>query len=302
MKSLNNSLVHGLTVLFFVMEAQSVSAAAITFNSALPVAKGEFVNREQVVLMRSEHEPGGLQRNMQVNSLVSVLGYGVSGKLAAFIALPYADKELRLSMNGSRVGRSNDDFGDLTIFGRYTFWQQDAPGQTFRIAGFGGVKAPTGSDDESDNLGRLPISVQPGTGAWDGFGGIVATYQTLEYQLDGQLAYRANGSAHSFEAGDETRLDASLQYRLWPRTLDADLVGFLYGVLETNLVYRDRNETHGQDDPNTGGTTLFLTPGLQFVTKRVILEVAVQLPVSQNLNGTALETDYLLRTGFRWNF
>ena len=169
-------------------------------------------------------------------------------------------------------------------------------------AGFGGVKAPTGSDDKSDSLGRLPISVQPGTGAWDGFGGIVATYQTLEYQLDGQLAYRANGSAHSFEAGDETRLDGSLQYRLWPRTLGADLVGFLYGVLETNLVYRDRNEAHGQDDPNSGGTTLFLTPGLQFVTKRVILEVAVQLPVSQNLNGTALETDYILRTGFRWNF
>jgi len=302
MKYHNNSLASGLPLLFFAIAAQPVSAAPITFNTALPVAKGEFINREQVVIMRSGDDPSGLRRDMQVNSLVSVLGYGISGKLAVFVALPYADKELSLSMNGSRVERSNDAFGDLTTFGRYTFWQQDAPGQTFRIAGFGGVKAPTGSDDQSDSLGRLPVPVQPSTGAWDGFGGIVATYQTLEYQLDGQLAYRVNGSANSFEAGDEARLDASLQYRLWPRTLGADLAGFLYGVLETNLIYRDHNEVQGQDDPNSGGTTLFITPGLQYVTKRMILEAAVQLPVSQNLNGTALETDYILRTGFRWNY
>ena len=79
MKSLNNSLVRGLTLLFFVTAAQSVSAAAITFNTALPVAKGEFINREQVVLTRSEGDPTGLQRDMQVNSLVSVLGYGGYG-------------------------------------------------------------------------------------------------------------------------------------------------------------------------------------------------------------------------------
>ena len=302
MKFRNNSLVIGLPLLFFTVAAQSVSAAPITFNTALPVAKGEFINREQVVIIRSSDDPSSSDRDMQVNSLVSVLGYGISGKLAAFVALPYADKELSVSINGSRVERSNNDFGDLTTFGRYTFWQQDAPGQTFRIAGFGGVKAPTGSDDEVDSLGRLPIPVQPSTGAWDGFGGIVATYQTLDYQLDGQLAYRVNGSANSFDAGDEARLDASLQYRLWPRTLSADLPGFLYGVLETNFLYRDHNEVQGQDDPNSGGTTLFLTPGLQYVTKRVILEAAVQLPASQDLNGTALETDYILRTGFRWNF
>lgn len=306
MKYLNKSLASGLSIVFFMVVAQSVLAAPITFNTALPVAKGEFINREQVVLMRSGDDPGSLDRDMQVNSLVSVLGYGISGKLAAFVAFPYADKELSISMNGSRVARSNKDFGDLTAFGRYTFWQQDAPGQTFRIAGFGGVKAPTGSDEASDSLGRLSIPLQTSTGAWDGFGGIVTTYQTLEYQLDGQLAYRvnaiANSSANSFEAGNEARLDASLQYRLWPHTLSTDLPGFLYGVLETNLIYWDYNEVQGQDDPNSGGTTLFLTPGLQYVTKRVILEAAVQLPASQDLNGTALETDYILRTGFRWNF
>jgi hypothetical protein len=47
---------------------------------------------------------------------------------------------------------------------------------------------------------------------------------------------------------------------------------------------------------------VFLSPGLQYVTKRWIVEGVVQLPVVQNLHGTALENDYVLRAGFRFNF
>jgi hypothetical protein len=67
-------------------------------------------------------------------------------------------------------------------------------------------------------------------------------------------------------------------------------------------VYRDNNQVGGINDPNSGGTTLFLTPGLQYVTRRWIVEGGVQLPVVQNLNGLALENDYVARAGFRFNF
>ena len=33
-----------------------------------------------------------------------------------------------------------------------------------------------------------------------------------------------------------------------------------------------------------------------------IVEGSVQIPVSQDLNGSALENDYIVRAGFRWNF
>ncbi len=98
------------------------------------------------------------------------------------------------------------------------------------------------------------------------------------------------------------RLDASLQYRLWPRELSGGVPGFLYGILEANLIHKDKNESADADDPNSGGTTLFLVPGLQYVTKRWIIEATVQLPVVQDLNGTALEKDYIVRAGFRINF
>lgn len=73
-------------------------------------------------------------------------------------------------------------------------------------------------------------------------------------------------------------------------------------MLEANLVYRDRNKILGQDEANSGGTILFLAPGLQYVTRRWIVEAVVQYPVIQNPHGTALENDYVVRTGFRWNF
>ncbi len=280
----------------------SAVAAPLTFNTALPVAEDEFVFRGQVVLDQSGDDPSGADRDRTAWSAVSVLGYGVSGDLAVFGAVPFVDKRLELTTGGQRRARSARGLGDIRLFGRYTAYQDDAPGRTFRVAPFAGIEAPTGEDDETDSFGRLPASVQPGSGSWDPFGGIVATYQTLQFQIDAQASYQANTEANDFEFGDVVRLDASLQYRLWPRTLGGGVPGFLYGVLETNLVHKDKNESGGVDDRNSGGITLFIVPAVQYVTKRWIVETAVQLPVFQNLNGTALENEYIVRAGFRLNF
>jgi hypothetical protein len=292
----------GLALAVFGFAAGSVIAAPITFNTALPVAKGEFVNRELLVLSRSGDDPSGAERDVDVNALVSVLGYGISGDLAIFGVLPYVDKELQATLGSTRVTRSSEGFGDLSVFARYTFFKRNARGHTFRIAAFGGVKAPTGSDSTADALGPLPIPLQSGTGSWDGFGGIISTYQTLAFQIDAQLSYTAKSEANNFEGGDEARLDGSIQYRLLPRTLGNGTPGFLYGVLEINMIYRDQNRNFGSRDGDSGGTSFFISPGLQYVTKRYIIEGSVQLPVSQNLNGNALENDHVTRVGFRWNF
>ena len=94
----------------------------------------------------------------------------------------------------------------------------------------------------------------------------------------------------------------SFQYRIWPRTLGSGVPAFFYGVLENNLIYAGKNEVGGITNQNTGGTTWFLAPGIQYVTRRIVLEAIVQLPVVQDLNGTALENDYSVRGGFRVNF
>ncbi len=278
-------------------------AAPQTFNTALPVAEGEFVFREQFIYRKATDDPSPADRDLQVLGAVSVLGYGVNSDLAIFGVLPYLDKELDVTTpSGQRVTRDTNGIGDARLFGRYTVYRDDAPGRTFRVAPFLGLELPTGDDDDSDSLGTLPAPLQLGSGSWDPFGGIVLTYQTLDFQIDAQASYKANTQANGFEFGDVARLDGSLQYRLWPRELGAGVPGFLYGVLEGNLIYQAKNEMNGAKDPNSGGTSFFLAPGLQYVTKRWILEGIVQLPVVQDLNGTGLEDDFILRAGFRFNF
>ncbi len=277
-------------------------AAPQTFNTALPVAQGEFVFREQFVLDQSGDDPSAADRDRRAWALVSVLGYGATPDLALFGIVPYVDKSLEATQGGVRRTRSASGLGDASLFGRYTVYHRDWPGRTLRVAPFVGLELPTGEDDERDGFGRLPPSVQPGSGSWDPFGGLVLTYQTLDFQVDAQASYKANTQANGFEFGDVARLDGSLQYRLWPRELGAGVPGFLYGVLEANLIHQDKNRIDGKDDPNSGGVSLFVLPGLQYVTKRWIVEAGVQIPVVQDLNGTALEKDYIFRAGFRFNF
>lgn len=284
------------------LSAGTAWSAPITFNTALPVHEGGYVLREQFVLMKNADDPTPARRDMEVTGLVSVLGYGVTRDFALFGMLPYFDKQLDMQMGGQDITRSKQGFGDLTLLGRYTAYEYNAPGRTFRIAPFLGVKAPTGEDSARDGLGLLPPPVQPGSGSWDALGGAVLTYQTLDFQIDSQVSYKANREANDFQAGNVLQIDGSLQYRLWPRSLGAGVPAFLYGVLEANLVHSAKDRISGTSDPNSGGTTLFITPGLQYVTRKWIVEGGVQIPVSQNLNGTALKNDYVFTAGFRINF
>jgi len=278
-------------------------AAPQTFNTALPVATDELLFRGQFLHLGAGDDPGPRDREVDVLGAVSVLGYGVTGKLAVLGALPFLNKELDVTLPaGERVSRATTGVGDARLFGRYTLYQRDRRGRSFRVAPFTGLELPTGDDDDADRLGTLPPALQLGSGSWDPFFGVVATYQTLAYQLDAQVGYQANTEANDFEFGDELRLDASLQYRVWPRELGAGVPGFLYAAVEGNFVHQDNNEVAGVEDPDSGGETFFVSPGVQYVNRRWVLEAVVQVPVAQDRHGAALEDDIAVRAGLRVKF
>lgn len=288
----------GVTVL-----TSPVSAAPVTFNNALPVAEEEFIWRELFFYRRATDDPSPADRELDVAGLISVLGYGINADLAVFGVLPYLDKELDLTTDSSRrINRDTNGIGDFSLFGRYTIYHHNALGRTFRIAPFLGIETPTGNDNDRDRLGRLPAPLQTGSGSWDPFGGLVMSYQTLDYQVDAQVSYKINTENNDFEFGDEFAFDASLQYRLWPRRLGAGVPGFLYGVLEANLLHQQKNKINGTNDPDSGGISFFLSPGVQYVTRRWVVEAIVQVPVAQDLNGAALGDDFIVRAGFRIAF
>jgi hypothetical protein len=277
-------------------------AGPITFNTALPVSAGEFILREQVQLLRSTRDPSPLNQNLRVLAVPSVLAYGVTRDLALFGIVPYLDKTLDLTTMAGRQRRGDSGLGDALLISRYTVYAFDSLGETRRLAPFLGLKVPTGKSDQRDSLGRLPQPLQLGSGSWDPLGGLIFTWQTFDWEFDSAVQYRVNTKAHDFVFGDEARLDLSFQYRLWPPELGAGVPAFLYGVIESNLIWVDKNTEAGVRDPNSGGTTWFLAPGIQYVTKRVILEAIVQIPVRQDLNGLGLKNDYIVSGGFRVSF
>ncbi len=281
----------------------AVEAAPQTFNNALPVAEGEFVFRQQFIHRSASDDPGPADRELSVSGAASVLGFGLSSDLAVFGILPYLDKRLELTpAPGMRIERRTRGVADALLFARYTAFRRDGRGSTLRIAPFFGLELPTGNNDDRDTAGRLPAPLQLGSGSWDVIGGVVLTRQTLNYEVDAQFSYKLNTEADGFQFGDELRLDGSAQYRLWPRQLGSGVPGFLYGSLEANLLSRQKNQARGINDPASGGLSVFISPGIQFVTARWVIETVVQLPVVQDLNGQQLKDDFIWRGGFRLNF
>ena len=302
---MHKRIVFTLPVLLLAAVLLSVSSshtAPVSFNTALPVAKGEFILREQAVILRSTDNSGGADRDLSVLAIPSVLVYGVNEKLALFGIVPYVNKSLDITTPAGRVNRDTSGLGDVTALARYTMWSRDRLGSTMRLAPFVGLEMPTGDNAERDSLGRIPQPLQGGSGSWDPRVGTIFTWQTFDWEFDSSVGYQFNTKANSFQFGDRARVDLSYQYRLWPRELSGGVPAFFYGVLESNLLFDRKNEIGGMNDPNSGGMTWFLAPGLQYVTKRVILEGVVQIPVRQDLNGSALRNDYVIRAGFRVSF
>ena len=285
-----------------LINLEMVFAAPIIFNTALPVAKGERIFRVQAKYLRSTDDPSTLDRELTVRALPMVGVFGITESLALFGTIPILDKEIEVNSPSGRVSRGDTGIGDSTVMARYTVWKNDLPGQTMRVAPFAALKMPTGEDDKTDSLGRLPQPLQLGSGSWDPSVGLVMTHQTLSRQIDASFSYTFTTQANNFEFGDVGRFDLSYQHRVWPATLSGGVPAFLYGVLESNLIWQDKNEINGVEDNNSGGTIWFLAPGIQYVTKRTVVEAAVQIPVVQDLNGNSLENDFITTLSFRINF
>ncbi len=288
-----------MLLLVLVLAVPSL-AAPITFNTALPISEGEGLFRFQA--KRFAFVGDGARRDLTVEAVPLVGVWGATPKLALFTVVPFLDKELTLDSPRGRRSRGDAGLGDVTVFARYTAFQKDTTGGTLRVAPFAGTELPTGDHDARDDLGRLPQPLQLGSGSWDPLAGLVVTRQTLSWQADASVSYQANTEANDFEFGDEARLDLSVQRRVWPRELGPGVPAFLYLVLDSNLIRQQRDELGNREVADSGGTTWFLAPGIQYVSRRFVVEGAVQLPVAQDLHGNALETDWIATVSTRFNF
>jgi len=159
-----------------------------------------------------------------------------------------------------------------------------------------GVKAPTGDTDVSVDGGEQPEpNARPGTGSWDLLAGLGAEWRltatglhqernwlTLRLSATGRL----NGTGtDDYKVGPELQLHGGADYP----------VSHVLGLLgQINYRYRGEDEvgSSGVPEDDTGGSVLYLSPGLRVATgHQTSLYGLVQFPVYQNVNGIQIVSD-----------
>lgn len=222
------------------------------------------------------------------------LEYGVTENFQLGLRYGYfgasGNRELE---DGENVTFDPDGFTDLWLTGKYRFYQ----GPIGQLALIGGLKFPTGDSTLTNSAGeRVEPSATAGTGAWDGLAGLAYTVPlNADLTLDASALYTFRGERYGYRLGNRLDLGTSLAWRV---VGDAQTFPQISLVAEATLRNIAKSEEDGEKSDSSGGTVLFLSPGVKVsFTEKISANLGVQLPVVQDLNGRQVETDYRIITG-----
>ena len=234
-----------------------------------------------------------------------------------------------MSADGINRRGNSAGFGDVTMLGQYRFHSNAQTGTSAAV--LFGFKAPTGNTSQRDAYGQLfQAEFQPGSGSWDGLLGAAFTKRTGRWAFDvSGLYYLISNGTQNTNLGDRFLFGTAVSYRLvcpvgsakeielheycmqprnqlqehclyhanhdhsdmkkTPYTLDL--------VLELNGEWHDKQRIGGIPDPNSGGTTVYLSPGVRVGFDRFSSFVSFGVPVINQHNGVQSKPDYRILTG-----
>jgi hypothetical protein len=176
-------------------------------------------------------------------------------------------------------------------------------GKPGNLAAVFGVKLPVGDNNERlDNGELLEPSSQPGSGAFDFQAGLgYSRFLTSRITMDVSGVYTFRTRHDGFKVGDRFDTGLALAYRL-TEDIGAFPQWSVFAELNGVWVAKDNSLDEGSN-PNTGGTTLFLTPGARVrFSQRLALTVAPSVPIAQDLNGDQDKTRFKLATTLSLSF
>ena len=245
-----------------------------------------------------------LDREVSIFGVPIVFPYEVvKNKLVLAAGVPILRKEMQLTQEGLRRTVSASGFGDAFVNSKLLLIQRDRPGRTTRFAATGRIKLPTGKDDETDEQGNLlPPALQLGSGSLDYAAGGVFTHVGRRIGFNADAGYHFRTEANGFAFGDSVAYNLALGYRLAPRVYKVyPAKNHLNAYIELNGQTSQRNRIRGDEAPDSGGTLIYLSPGIQLIPGgNFIIEASLRLPVVQRLNGSQLEFHPGFNVGVRW--
>ena len=237
---------------------------------------------------------------LKVWTAPAIFSYALATDATLNLVVPYQRRHLE-----TRDGDFDaEGIGDITLFGKYTFYRRDLPFGRDQLALIGGLELPSGSTSKGPGLKEKRLkekpSLQLGSGGVDGIVGIAAGTTRSWYSIEGAVRGKINSEAKDFKFGNVLLYDLYLAYQTYPEwpTPPAQL-NF---SVEFNGRTSGDNESDGKD-VNTGGTVLFISPGIQYiVTGNLLFETGVQIPIVKDFPSEQLEPDFTVLFGFRYLF
>jgi hypothetical protein len=218
-------------------------------------------------------EKGGLEQFLQLD-----LSYGITSRLTVIGSAPLiAHRSYQVTHGQFEHLYETTSPGDAVVGVRYAL-----DGASRYVAGMA-FKLPTGrSHLRSPFDGDIhdPM-LQPGTGSSDFVATLVASRRAIgaEWALSG--SYQANTTNDlGYKYGNDVIATLSVS---------RSLIGPLFGSVQVKAFHKDRSAYLGEDVPSTGGSTVYLTPGLRYNGLRgTSLYGFLQIPAHRYVNEAQL--------------
>jgi hypothetical protein len=220
--------------------------------------------------------------------------YGFKPYLSAGVVIPYSVKTQDTLGGNNGLG----DIGLNAVLGfnyesgkgfslntaEDTAVSLDSIGKTY-LGLAGSVTLPTGKYDMPLG-GEIERDMQPGFGSPSFTLGLSAQRQlTRNLGLVAETSYQIFTEKDNFKFGNEWKLNAAWVYELYGKA--GGVLQTINGILELNLLNIARDTENGQGATASGGTILYLSPGLRFSFPKIqnaSLGLLMKFPIWKNLN------------------
>jgi len=239
-----------------------------------------------------------LEKRTVNRNLIGTLEYTFNENWGVALSAPFVSRDHTHILNDTQESESwnYSKLGDVRVIGSYQ--PSAAPFQSLNYGFKFGAKLPTGVTDIANaDSKKAERALQPGTGSTDTLLGVYM-HQALPGSSGGwfmqAMWQHAVTTYDQFTPGDQIAVDLGLNYSL------SEKWG---GLLQLNVLHRDRDTGANAEQDLSGGVVAFLSPGLSYALgPHSQIYGFIQKPVYQYVNGVQLTADMTAVVGLRHHF
>jgi hypothetical protein len=227
--------------------------------------------------------------------------YGLAPTVSLLLSLNYVARNRELTARNNlgnitqRLKVEDDGFGDPVLMAKYLAIASSLS-RPFELALGGGAKLPMGNYQQQRNGARLPIDLQPSTGAIDLLSWLYASYnlsrQRLRFNIHGLYRY-AGANFDGYKFGDELIVSAGTEYN------HHDYLSF---ALSARGRFAQQDYSNKRILQATGGSAWYVEPAVSYFEKNSTFRVFGQIPLYQNVRSIQLTPSWMVGLGLGFIF